>query len=56
MKEALMAENHPNNKTPETVSAQPDFHQRAAKIQVYGAVNHFLPLELEEPIRWATSG
>ncbi len=51
MKEALMAENHPNNKTPETVSAQPDFHQRAAKIQVYGAVNHFLPLELEEPVR-----
>src|SRR6201982_3026251 len=33
------------------VSAQPRFHQRAREIQAYGTVNHFLPLELEEPVR-----
>lgn len=33
------------------LNAQPRFHQRAAEIQVYGTVNHLLPLELEEPVR-----
>ena len=46
-----MARNHPNNKTPERVSAQPRLHQRAAEIQAYGTVSHLLPLDLEEPVR-----
>src|SRR5258707_7584886 len=46
-----MARNHPNNKTPERVSAQPRFHQHAAEIQAYGTVSHLLPLDLEEPVR-----
>ena len=33
------------------VSAQPRLHQRAREIQVYGTVNHALPLDLEEPVR-----
>jgi starvation-inducible DNA-binding protein len=33
------------------LNAQPRLHQRAAEIQVYGTVNHLLPLELEEPVR-----
>jgi starvation-inducible DNA-binding protein len=33
------------------ISAQPRFHQRAQEIQLYGTVNHALPLELEEPVR-----
>lgn len=33
------------------VNAQPRFHQRAREIQIYGTVNHALPLELEEPVR-----
>src|SRR4029078_11663258 len=33
------------------ISAQPHFDQRAGEIQQYGTVNHFLPLELEEPVR-----
>ena len=33
------------------LTAQPRLHQRAAEIQVYGTVNHLLPLELEEPVR-----
>src|SRR5437879_7706323 len=40
-----------NNKTSRKVSAQPRFHQRASEIQAFGAVNHLLPLELEEPVR-----
>ena len=46
-----MARNHLNNKTPERVSAQARFHQRAAEIQEYGTVSHLLPLDLEEPER-----
>src|SRR5258707_1311051 len=46
-----MTENRGNKKTPETISAQPRFHQRANAIQAYGTVNHLLPLELEEPVR-----
>jgi hypothetical protein len=38
-----------NNQT--LLSAQPRFHQNAAEIQAYDAVNHLLPLELEEPVR-----
>lgn len=37
--------------TPESVSAQPRLHQRAAEIQSYGTVSHALPLELEAPVR-----
>jgi len=40
-----------NSKTSRKISAQPRLHQRAAEIQVYGTVNHLLPLELEEPVR-----
>jgi len=46
-----MGKNNSNSKTPERISAQPRLHQRAAKIQAYGTVNHLLPLELEEPVR-----
>ena len=46
-----MARNHPNNKTPERVSAQPRFRQHAAEIQAYGTVSHRRPLDLEEPVR-----
>jgi starvation-inducible DNA-binding protein len=46
-----MAENSGHKKTPETISPQPRFHQRANAIQAYGTVNHLLPLELEEPVR-----
>jgi starvation-inducible DNA-binding protein len=46
-----MVRNHPNNKTPERVSAQPRLHQRADEIQAYGTVSHLLPLDLEEPVR-----
>ncbi len=46
-----MTENRGNKKTPETISSQPRFHQRANAMQAYGTVNHLLPLELEEPVR-----
>ncbi len=46
-----MTENRGNKKTPETISPQPRFHQRANAMQAYGTVNHLLPLELEEPVR-----
>jgi starvation-inducible DNA-binding protein len=46
-----MTENKGNKKTPETISPQPRFHQRANAMQAYGTVNHLLPLELEEPVR-----
>ena len=46
-----MAKNQSTHKTPETISAQPRLHQRAAEIQAYGTVSHLLPLELEEPVR-----
>jgi len=51
MKGALMDRNRLNNKTRETITAQPRLHQRAAEIQSYGTVSHALPLELEEPVR-----
>lgn len=38
------------------LNAQPRLHQRAAEIQLYGTVNHALPLELEEPIRLQMTG
>ncbi|HKD91580.1 MAG TPA: DNA starvation/stationary phase protection protein, partial [Terriglobales bacterium] len=50
-KEQFMAKNQSTHKTPETISAQPRLHQRAAEIQAYGTVSHLLPLELEEPVR-----
>ena len=40
-----------NANTANRPSAQPRLHQRAREIQVYGTVNHALPLELEEPVR-----
>jgi starvation-inducible DNA-binding protein len=46
-----MTENRGNKKTPETISPQPRFHQRANAMQAYGTVNHLVPLELEEPVR-----
>jgi starvation-inducible DNA-binding protein len=46
-----MAKSQSSKKTPERISAQPRFHQRAKEIQPYGTVNHALPLELEEPVR-----
>src|SRR6266436_4782655 len=46
-----MTENRGNKKTPETISPQPRFHQRANAMQAYGTVNHLLPLELAEPVR-----
>src|SRR6266436_2817933 len=46
-----MTEKRGNKKTPETISPQPRFHQRANAMQAYGTVNHLLPLELEEPVR-----
>jgi DNA-binding ferritin-like protein (oxidative damage protectant) len=41
---------------PHKLNAQPRLHQRAAEIQLYGTVNHALPLELEEPIRLQMTG
>jgi len=38
-------------KTTAKVSAQPRLHQRASEIQLYGTVNHLLPLELEQTVR-----
>src|SRR5207237_1524037 len=38
-------------KTTAKVSAQPRLHQRASEIQLYGTVNHLLPLELEQTLR-----
>jgi starvation-inducible DNA-binding protein len=40
-----------NEKFKSRISAQPRLHQRAREIQLYGTVNHMLPLELEEPVR-----
>src|SRR5689334_1480903 len=45
-----MSKKHSNSRTSE-ISTQPHLHQRAREIQAYGTVNHFLPLELEEPVR-----
>jgi hypothetical protein len=42
--------NKNSRKTTDTLSAQPHLHQRAQEIQAYGAVNHALPPELEEPV------
>jgi starvation-inducible DNA-binding protein len=45
----------PKNPTETTITkktgAQPQFHQRAPEIQVFGTVTHALPLELEEVVR-----
>jgi starvation-inducible DNA-binding protein len=41
---------------PHKLNAQPRLHQRAPEIQLYGTVNHALPLELEEPIRLQMTG
>jgi starvation-inducible DNA-binding protein len=49
-KESIMAKKQ-NAGTPEKISAQPRFHQRASEIQAFGTVNRLLPLELEEPVR-----
>jgi starvation-inducible DNA-binding protein len=46
-----MAKEQTDAKTTDHISAQPRFHQRAREIQLYGSVNHALPLELEEPVR-----
>ena len=46
-----MAKKQIDAKTPNVISAQPRFHQRAGELQRYGTVNHLLPLELEEPVR-----
>src|SRR5215475_12471712 len=40
-----------HSSTTSNISAQPHLHQHAAAIQLYGTVNHALPLELEEPVR-----
>ena len=50
-----MASNDTDKKIPRTVSAQPRLHQRGVEIQAYGAVNHLLPLDLEEPVRLETT-
>jgi starvation-inducible DNA-binding protein len=39
------------NRSGETINAQPRLHQHAGEIQSYGTVSHQLPLELEEPVR-----
>jgi starvation-inducible DNA-binding protein len=44
-----MEKTHDSN--PATVSAQPRLHQDAPELQLYGTVDHLLPLELEEPVR-----
>jgi starvation-inducible DNA-binding protein len=46
-----MAKKHIDENTSTTINAQPRLHQRAREIQVYGTVNHMLPLDLEEPVR-----
>jgi starvation-inducible DNA-binding protein len=46
-----MPKNQGRGKTAERINAQPRFHQHAKEIQAYGAVNHALPLDLEEPVR-----
>lgn len=48
--------NRLNNKTRETIMAQPGLHQRAPEIQSYGTLTHALPLELEEPVRLEMTG
>ncbi len=40
-----------DNRSTESISAQPRLHQRARELQAYGTVTHQLPLELEEPVR-----
>jgi starvation-inducible DNA-binding protein len=46
-----MAKKQNGSKSPQKISAQPRFHQRAGEIQAYGTVSLMQPLELEEPIR-----
>ncbi|HJT00956.1 MAG TPA: DNA starvation/stationary phase protection protein [Terriglobales bacterium] len=46
-----MAKKQMHTNTASRPSAQPRLHQHAREIQVYGTVNHALPLELEEPVR-----
>ena len=40
-----------DNRSTESINAQPRLHQRAREVQAYGTVTHQLPLELEEPVR-----
>jgi starvation-inducible DNA-binding protein len=40
-----------DDRSTESISAQPRLHQRAREVQAYGTVTHRLPLELEEPVR-----
>ena len=46
-----MAKKQNDANGPANINAQPRLHQRAREIQIYGTVNHLLPLELEEPVR-----
>jgi starvation-inducible DNA-binding protein len=46
-----MTKKQSNERSTETINAQPRLHQHAGEIQRYGTVNHQLPLELEEPVR-----
>jgi starvation-inducible DNA-binding protein len=46
-----MSKRQMHTNTASRPSAQPRLHQHAREIQVYGTVNHALPLELEEPVR-----
>ncbi len=45
-----------NNRTSETLTAQPRLHLRSDKIHAYGTVNHLLPLQWEEPVRLEMKG
>jgi starvation-inducible DNA-binding protein len=46
-----MTRRHNDEKSTESINAQPRLHQHAREIQPYGTVTHQLPLELEEPVR-----
>ena len=46
-----MTKRQTDNRSTETINAQPRLHQRAREVQAYGTVTHQLPLELEEPVR-----
>jgi starvation-inducible DNA-binding protein len=46
-----MTKKQNDNRSAESISAQPRLHQRARELQAYGTVTHQLPLELEEPVR-----
>jgi starvation-inducible DNA-binding protein len=46
-----MTKKQSNERSTETINAQPRLHQHASEIQRFGTVSHQLPLELEEPVR-----